>query len=708
MKAAGMARALSVPRWVSQLSWRPYAAVAAIQIIGVLLLLSSSTSGEAPWLERLPLDGGWTHMVYARSFGEHLQFFYNPGEPGPGVTSPLWAMTVGVAGRAFSAFGLDLPATAKLLGIGIGMATAFLVMHMVIRLTKLRSLGIFAGAMVAIQPGFAFAVVSGMEVALFAFIALWASWAYMQGRLRTAGLLLGLAVIARPEGFVLAAIVLASLVARRLWLRDRPDALGREDLREAAFLMLPPLVLGGAWVVYNLAVSGSIFPNTYLANHRDMGIFPVENLLNVLQGYYQHLPLFSGPALVVSLILLSAGGWRLLRAHRFSAWPLVMFPAVLTYVVAFSVPLGNEPWTFLSRRFLDPAIPFLVMLLTVGLVQAWAQFQHWRAARSPVDPREAQAFSMVLNLAFMAIVATPVVALVIGWPGTRNEYSWNTRNVHDVHVGMAHWVRENTPPDSRIAADSPGAIAYFADRYTYDLTGVNTSEAIGVSALGFAEESKVDYLLAFRSIHFDSWPVGRVVHDMEAGRNTILPGNVFRAYQADWEREVVYEDHRVPWQLDFAAMGLVVIDRLDPGNPSAPLEESEINHAYQLEGQGATVDRVFRTGDQTAIRDDARTFSVSEEFTVNSVPGQSLFIARRYDAATRGTINVFADNNEIGRWNLAQNEFFFGEDIFEIPGAIITSDKTSLRFEAVQTMGDASASSFYYWILTDADARPQG
>ena len=72
--------------------WRPYALIAALQVLTAFVFLANTASGVSSGFDKFPLDDGWIHMVYARSFAENAQFWYNTGIPESGLTSPLWAV----------------------------------------------------------------------------------------------------------------------------------------------------------------------------------------------------------------------------------------------------------------------------------------------------------------------------------------------------------------------------------------------------------------------------------------------------------------------------------------------------------------------------------------------------------------------------------------------------------------------------------------
>ena len=177
-----------------------------------------------------------------------------------------------------------------------------------------------------------------------------------------------------------------------------------------------------------------------------------------------------------------------------------------------------------------------------------------------------------------------------------------------------------------------------------------------------------------------------------------------RAYEADYETAVVFANSTIPLDDDLLKRDVAVIDIVDAGNGAAIAKYSEAAHAYKLEGGGAVVERQFRTVFTGTIRDEATTFSGSEQFTVNSIPGEILVVAKRYDAALRGLLRVFADGVEVDEWELSDQDFFFGLDSFDIPASFITNDKATLKFEVIPTSGHDTGNSFMWWIMADSSA----
>tara|TARA_Y100000031_G_C8127003_1_gene341022 strand:+ start:48 stop:638 length:591 start_codon:yes stop_codon:yes gene_type:complete len=171
---------------------------------------------------------------------------------------------------------------------------------------------------------------------------------------------------------------------------------------------------------------------------------------------------------------------------------------------------------------------------------------------------------------------------------------------------------------------------------------------------------------------------------------------------ADHDSAIEYVDSTSPLDAELLQRDVAVIDVIDAGNGDVITAYSEAAHAYELEGAGAVVERSFKTVFSGVIKDEATTFSIAEEFTAKSVPGELLVVAKRYDAALRGTLRVFADGIEVGEWALSDKDFFFGVDSFDIPGSFIVSDKTTLRFEVVPLPGQTTGNSFMWWIMVES------
>ena len=223
----------------------------AAQVIVAVAMLSSRASGTDSALWGLPLDDGWIHLVYARNLISGFEVAFNPGEPEVGLTSPLWALLLSPL-VALGGHGAAL--AAKLLALLAALATTALAGLLARRIAGDLA-GAVAAALVAVDPLFAFAAVSGMEVTLASGLTLGSLLALSSRRPLTAGALLGAAALTRPEALALIPLLL-------LWgfSMVRSGELGRAraltGLTIAAAMLAP-------FVSLCLAVTGRPLPNTY-------------------------------------------------------------------------------------------------------------------------------------------------------------------------------------------------------------------------------------------------------------------------------------------------------------------------------------------------------------------------------------------------------------------------------------------------------------
>ena len=689
---------------VSPLLIAALVSVALLHTLSAMLFINSSADGQAVGWNRLPLDQAWARLVYVRSFAESFTFQFNNGVAETGATSPLWVMLNGLLIRIFSLSPEATPALAKVLGICFGITTAWMTGLVTWQITRRRSFGLLAAAVLAVEPHFVFAAVSGMEVTLFAAISLATTWSFLRGRTRTAGILAALAIIARPEGLLLAGLIIGTTFARWIWRREGGIFQHERDVRDVTFIAFPAAVITIAWVVYNWLVAGGALPSTYLVRNQQIGLLPLSNLWNIWLGYMHELPFMDGLAWVAGLPLITLGTLGIIRRYSFSGAPIALFGAAMVYATMVGYERPSTEWEFADRRHLDATIPFIVILLAAGWAWSWKLIWRWHDSRRPLSEKERKSILITARVAAAAVVIATLAALPVKWDMLTTDYAWNSRNIDEVSADMGRWLAANTPEDAVIGAVPAGAIRYHSDRNVIDLSGLNSHEATGKPALDYGLQQGVDYMVAFREPYFDSIPGRSVVYESVVSVNSMLPANVMRAYGPAGSAQSA-DASRTSFT-SFVPVGLELIDMFDPGNASADRSLSEATHDYGLEGNPSAVAQTLATESGAILSDDARVFTGAEEFTAGSVPRQPLTVVKRYDASIGGELRVFADGELAGTWELPIQQTFFGESSFTIPANLITNARTRLRFEVIPTRLAIAGNSFFYWILVPAGTAP--
>jgi len=437
------------------------------------------------------LDDTFIHLRFAWNLAHGHGFAFNPGEPLPGTTSPVWVLLL----TPLALLGKPGLVSAAIVLSGLSfVATVLLTRRLALRLGLGRTLGLAAAGAVLLNGRLLFAGLSGMETDLFAALAL----ALVARRLRPTapepmgpleGALFGIAAMTRPEGYLLFLLVLGHhLLARR-------QAGERFRFPLAAVLAFAAVVL--PYMIFSLATIHHPLPSTYVAKQADL----VRDRLRYLGWTVRYLWL-DNP---VGALLVAVGIARALAlaARRrlaylasaeglVAAWPL-------GYLIA-SAALTPMPFHFL--RYQLPVLPFFLLLAALAVKDA-AEGLAAAAARRGLTRL---ATTRTLAAALAALWLLPGAALLYRWPPV---IRLAAKNILELHVATGRWLGRASEPGDAIATMDIGAIGFYSDRKILDLVGLVTPEIVprvrgkGVTrarsqaVLSFLEEKRPQYLAVF-------------------------------------------------------------------------------------------------------------------------------------------------------------------------------------------------------------------
>ena len=447
-KAAATSNDATGPsRGALALRWLGYVAVSVTT--GALF----AAGGEHTWTV-FGLDDAYIHHVYAEGLAYGDGFAYDPGVPAAGTTSPLYALLL----MPLHAIGLGevaLVVTTKLLGLLLVGSTAFVADRFASRFAA-GLVAVVTGLLVAIDPWLIYGALAGMETPLAGLLALGAAWQFARGHVPTAGLLLGAALLARPELLVLTVVI----VGWRLY-QGRTIAGAWHD---RAWLVGPTIVLGAAWSLYCMHVTDLALPTTFYAKHPDVGL-----LAQFADLGGAALALVGGPWLGVlafaALYAVSAYGEHV-------AW-LLAACALAVIALAWAHDL-REPTRFFWMRYAMPFRPLLLVMvgLGVGLV-------HRRGFRVAV--------------LIVVLLGTAEVGL-----RARTQLHASCRNIAETDVAAARWLDEHARPGEWIASADAGAVRLLTRRPVVDLVGLNDHRVLRDRA-GVLEARRPRYYVVFEA-----------------------------------------------------------------------------------------------------------------------------------------------------------------------------------------------------------------
>ncbi len=448
-------------------------AITAVALLGVTAyVLWASSQGVAGF----PLDDAWIHQTYARNLAETGQLAFLSGQPSAGSTSPAWSflLSIGYLLR------IDFRLWTYVLGAMGLAATAWLAYRLLLRLPPLEqhpgqvakpAAALAAGLFCAAEWHLVWAAASGMETILFTALSL-ALVEYLSSQIAVRkspdgpaslqkeqaivsavgmGLLAGVLALTRPEGLMLAGLVLLGLV-----LLPRPRD-RREIMSRVATAGLCVVVLGivlAPYVAFNLRTSDAVFPNTFYAKQAEY----ISNL-SFLARFWQVL----SPSLVGAQVLLLPGfvfgAYLLIRRQE---WPAVL-PLVwwLALLLAYALRL---PASYQHGRYIMPTIPWLIVYGVWGTA-------HLLRPRAP---------KMIVRVTSRGIPVAVILLAAAFWGRGALAYSDEVACIEGEMVAMAHWLEDNTAPGTIIAVHDIGAVGYLTDRPLLDLAGLITPEVIPI------------------------------------------------------------------------------------------------------------------------------------------------------------------------------------------------------------------------------------
>lgn len=412
---------------------------------------------------RLRFEDQLIVLRYAANLAEGNGLVYNAGERVMGFTTPLFT----VLSSVFVVLGGD-EAAAWQNGFGLlcMLGTAALAARLLVRLGA-GAASPLAVALVTFNPAVVYNYLYvGMEIHLFALLFLLALDLHLGDRATAASVTSALLFLTRPEGALLAAMLLS-----HGWLRER-----KPPVRQAVAALATAL----PWLLFALAYYGNVLPRTlgakegesitsawrYLGLVREAYAEAGNSLLATYSPSLAHS--IAGPLLLLGLLLV--GTTALLR-RRADLWPLIAFPlgALLGYAAIGSLP--GYTWHYYTLNILG------AVLLALGVHASLAAAG--RLCRRAVDGLPTTVRVLLRRpLASGLLAMIPVLALTL--PVVRNtsqqiahraEPTERQQGLEDI----GEWLAERYPPSTSVLVREIGHIGWVSGLRIVDRGGLVTA-----------------------------------------------------------------------------------------------------------------------------------------------------------------------------------------------------------------------------------------
>lgn len=413
--------------------------IALVALLAVLfyVYISASTLRVG-----FPLDDAWIHLTYARNFAEHGEWAFRPGETSAGSTSPLWTILLTVG------FFLKLApyiwpfflgwVILALLGIHAENVTRRLVPSYRPRIP-------WVGFFFVTVWHLTWSAVSGMETLLHGFIIFYVLSTLLVDprRYLALGFLTGLSIWVRPDGITL----LGPLIFTAFMIEKRD----RARVNAIAKILIGFSALFVPYLLFNLALSGNPWPNTFYAKQAEYQAAWLSLGLSFRLNNYL-LPILASPFIA---LLPGAVIWMSKRV-RMRDWAAI---ASLVWFFGYLTIYFLRLPAYQHGRYIIPAFPSLYLWGILGMVE---YVTSTRANRyiAPVWP-----------------LVTGVLCLIFTFMAAR-QYATSVTWIENEMVGTAKWIQANIPSDALLAVHDIGAIGYFDQHRIIDLAGLVSPEVV--------------------------------------------------------------------------------------------------------------------------------------------------------------------------------------------------------------------------------------
>lgn len=379
------------------------------------------------------VDDAFISFQYVKNFLKGAGLVFNAGERVEGYTNFLWILILAAVGK----LNLDYVNISRLLGVVFSLLTVLLTYFYARRIFARDYLFSFIPVVFLVVNGsFTAWSASGMETSLFTFLLLAGYLAVLKEKFWLAGIIFALSAMTRPEGALFGVIVLFYLFSLPKDVR----------IKNALQYVIPASVIAIPYLIWKIYYYGQILPNTFyakqgfLANHLKMGVF-------YLGQYALYFELFT------LLIIIAIVFFKGMNSN------LKLLTVTTAIYFAYILYAGGD-W-MLGFRFVSVITPILSILSVYGLKILFEKLNIGGDNRK-------RTLIFLFTCFFISVTQVQNSLLEREFKETTINYQEWVNNLRKA----GKWCKNNLPEDTKIAASSIGALAYYSDNYILDILGM--------------------------------------------------------------------------------------------------------------------------------------------------------------------------------------------------------------------------------------------
>jgi hypothetical protein len=432
-----------------------------------LLLTAASILFLSNQLQKISYapDDTFIYMQYARNIASGNGFSFNAGEPSYGITSPLWVIMLSLAYLA----GADGFWFAKILDLVFSILSVCTMFRLsMIIFKKDVYFALLTSSFLLLNVWFSRWSFTGMETSLSVFLVIAVFYFYYEQKYDLCFFFLGILWLVRPEGFVLFLVILFSLP----WRTTELAPLSKRYPVLIRYLIIFFIIVL-PFLVYAKISFGTFVPNTALGK----ATFTLS--LSTIKAQIVEISKTLAPASILEILLSLFFLIYLIRRKNnrqpsnpqtlkpLWLWPLAL---ILIYIVTDS--------DIISRYLL-----IVIPVFTVFAAKA-------------IELSQSRKYILGTILFIILTIQSQFVFYYYVKPHV-NQF---TEGINDCMIPVGEWLKENTPPNSRILINDVGAVGYYSERHIIDAAALINHDLVlnrEIMQMPVEERGRVSNLLKY-------------------------------------------------------------------------------------------------------------------------------------------------------------------------------------------------------------------
>lgn len=521
-------------------SSRNYFYLILISIVSCLVYLGVEyhyTNGQMG----VPLDDTWIHFRFADNFAHGNFFQYNVNEPTAGTTSPLYVIVLGTAGLLISNFiisSLLISFTFYLLTVIFVYKISLLIfskdnnasVQQYAKYYSAEFIALIIASITVISGRLVWSALSGMETTMFTFFSIAGIYFHIKNLNRNKfsympAIFFSLAVVSRPEGFLLFSIFLFDVLYNGIKEKNIKSLWLKVFISIVIFLAvsLPYLIFS-----YNL--SGHFFPNTFRGQGGGFKYIPDFNYLRIV------MVLFLRDNIITGILYLAGFFYYIFNLKKYSS-EFRLLNLMLLWI--FLMPLVSSVLIPNWRHHVRYMIPLIPLINVAAIYFMFRFFDMKRLINFKKYLFRKRLLTTVLLICSMVYYIVYAIAL-----------GKNTQNINDQQVLLADWVGKNVAKDETIGLNDIGAITFKNGNRIVDMAGLVTPEVLRYYSYNVEDRlDSMNYLLKKNNVSYiiiyDHWfteylnKYGNELTFLTSAvlkDNTICGGDTMKVYKTNFNK----------------------------------------------------------------------------------------------------------------------------------------------------------------------------